>query len=296
MDEEQDIDLNVSFKSSDYSDEDLSGNKNEEESFNINMLREEQLKVSFDESIEIDELNIEATEPKQAASSSRNKYIAKHLQQFVHHNLKFNSSYKSMESMARVLNSTPNTSIKVPSTIYRLKKCIPSKIEYKFNIKCSGCQNFIVSDKNETICTLCDLPIKTAQHDYFVTISLEQQLKMTIEKYFEQIIAYSTGIAETDGTADLHNSKMFLDAKKKYPSINILPLIINTDGVKVHKKSTDSLWLIQICQAFLPPKYRFVHTNVLMVAAHFGQHKPNIPDFFSPFLKSYAKWAQFLLF
>lgn len=62
-------------------------------------------------------------------------------------------------------------------------------------------------------------------------------------------------------------------------------LIINTDGVKVYKGSTDSLWMIQVCQAFLPPATRFILTNILILAAHFGKTKPNMHDFFYPILK-----------
>lgn len=231
MDKEEIIDLNVSFTSSDYSDDhDLRSIRdiisNEEKLLNVSNEEEllDALQISFDESLEFNELDIEVSEPEEVGACSRNEYVVKHLEQFMQHNLKFNSSYKSMENMAKVLNSTPNTSVKVPSTTYLLKKCIPAKIKYEFHIKCSSCQNYIISDKNATMCTLCVLP--TSQCDYFVTMSLKEQLKLTIDKYFDEILAYSESVIKSNGIADLHNAEVFSKAQKKYPLSNILPLII----------------------------------------------------------------------
>lgn len=279
---EGDIDLNISVSSSDCSEDffdEKNINKSPNELDDADLLRA--LQLSFDESLELNELDFEQAKEKDGTCV---KVANNHLQKFMQHNLKFSASYKSMENMAKVLNSTPNTSVKVPRTTYLLKKCIPSKIRYEFHIKCVACKNFIPTDKHETICTLCGLPIKTSQCDYFVTMSLKQQLKLTLEKYIDEILAYNESVIKTNGIADLHNARVFSTIQTKYPSFNILPLIINTDGVKVFNSSTDSLWLIQICQAFLPPNRRFIHTNILLVAAHFGRKKPNMHDFFFPVL------------
>lgn len=279
------IDLNVSFTLSDCSIYDLDLNK-----VTVAVPSEKELldalQISFDESTEFNDLDTEVLSiTNSSAACSRPHYITKHLEQFLHHNLKFNSSYKNMENMAKVLNTTPNTSVKVPSTAYLIRKCIPVKIKYEFQIKCPACNNFITSEKNGTFCTLCNLSIKTSNCDYFVTIPLQQQLKLTVEKYFDDILAYGENIIKLDGIADLHNGNVFKNAQKKWPSSTILPLIINTDGVKVYNGSTDSLWMIQICQAFLPPAIRFIHTNILIMAAHFGKTKPKMYDFFYPFLR-----------
>lgn len=279
------IDLNVSFTSSDCSmyDLDLDGT-----TFAVPSEKEliETLQISFDDSLEFIDLDMEVfSNSTPSVSCSRPHYITNHLEKFLHHNLKFNSSYKNMENMAKVLNTTPNTSVKVPSTAYMIKKCIPAKIKYEFQIKCPACSNFITSEKNETLCTLCNLPIKTSKCDYFVTMNLQQQLKLTVEKYFDEILAYGENIVKLNTISDLHNANVFKTTQKKWPLSKILPLIINTDGVKVFRGSTDSLWLIQISQAFLPPEIRFIHTNILILAAHFGKTKPKMHDFFYPVLK-----------
>lgn len=283
MNKEEFLDLNVSFTSSDCSNNDLDLNgRNEPELKEKKLL--DSLQISFDDSIEFNELDTEAfSQPPNYVSSSRPQYITKHWEQFLHHNLKFNASYKSMENMAKVLNSTPNTSVKVPSTTYMIKKCLPAKINYNSHIKCQKCNNFTASEKKESVCTQCNIPIKTAECDYFVTIPLEQQLKLTVDKHFDDILAYGEKVIKTNDITDLQNGNVCRNVRKKCSSI-ILPLIINTDGVKVFKSSTDSLWMIQICQSFLPPAIRFSHTNILIVAAHFGKTKPKMHDFFLPLL------------
>lgn len=53
------------------------------------------------------------------------------------HHLQFDGSYRSTESMARIINCTPNASIKIPSTKYSLKKSIPAalSIESTLNVQ-----------------------------------------------------------------------------------------------------------------------------------------------------------------
>lgn len=269
MDKEETLDLNVSFTSSDCSNYDLDLSEIKVVVPNENELLDElqRLQISFDESIEFKDLDIEAFPDPSSSAACSHRHVKNHLERFLHHNLKFNTSYKSMENMAKVLNSTP------------------AKVKYEFHIKCSACKNFIASEKNETLCIQCELPIKTSKCDYFVSMPIEQQLKLTLDKYYDDILAYGENVMQSNDIADLHNANVFKNAQKKFPSSKILPLIINTDGVKVYNCSTDSLWMIQICQAFLPPAIRFIHTNILIVAAHFGETKPNMHDFFYPFLK-----------
>lgn len=69
------------------------------------------------------------------------------LKKIVDHHLDFNGSYESMENMARIINATPNASVKVPATKYTIKKSILPAFEYETHIKCHRCSNFVRSSR-----------------------------------------------------------------------------------------------------------------------------------------------------
>lgn len=76
--------------------------------------------------------------------------------------------------------------------------------------------------------------------------------------------------------------------KKKYPSHILLPLTVNTDGAKVFKSSSYSLWLIQLYQGYLTPSERYKIDNV-MIKSTSVQKKPCMREFFYPFLTIWGK-------
>lgn len=44
------------------------------------------------------------------------------MERVIDHNLRFNTSFKSMEHMVKTINSNPNAAIKLPTTKCRIKK------------------------------------------------------------------------------------------------------------------------------------------------------------------------------
>lgn len=206
------------------------------------------------------------------------------MEKFFEHNLKFDCSYTSMESMAKVVNSTPNAAIQLPTTKHKIKKFFDPIYINEFHIKCSNCENYTASLKTDTICALCDIPTKCTKSNYFVHIPIIQQLKRSIAENLIEILEYSSQVASTNQVTDIHNAEIFKNVQKMHPMHTILPLIVNTDGIKVFNSNSKSLWLIQIYPAYLPPSKRYVHTNVMIVAAHFAPNKPQMSEFFYPFL------------
>lgn len=188
-----------------------------------------------------------------------------------------------MENMAKVVNSTPNASIRIPSTKYKIKKLIEPNFKSETYIKCNKCLNHTPTSTNEIECKFCHTPIKTANSEFFVYIPVEQQFKQSIEENFDEIMSYHVVQHEKEIT-DIHNCKLFAQAQKKHPFAILLPLVINTDGVQVYRSGSKSLWLIQYYQCFLKPSNRFKPSNIMVVGAHFGAKKPNMKEFFFPFL------------
>lgn len=208
-----------------------------------------------------------------------------HTSQVLSHFLQFNGSFQSMENMASIVNSTPNASIKVPSSKYLIKKAIPPAITSEIHIECSNCQNYIASASSNTSCDECNRNINTSSSDYFVHLPIKQQLILSIERNFDEISFYSSTVTQSDQMCDIHNAQIFKSAQEYFPNSILLPLIINTDGVKVFNSNQKSLWMIQAAQAYLPPNKRYLPQNILIIAAHFGSKKIKMPMFFFPLLK-----------
>lgn len=55
------------------------------------------------------------------------------------------------------------------------------------------------------------------------------------------------------------------------------------DGIQVKKRSTKSLWAIQIYQNYMHPKKRFIDKNILVTGLYHG--KPDMKVFFLPLMK-----------
>lgn len=187
--------------------------------------------------------------------------------------------------MAKIINCTPESTVQVPTTKYLIKKCLQPEFELETHIKCHRCLNFFGSSKNQTRCDSCDISIKTSNSEYFIYISIKKQLEHSIKKHIEEIVSYNTHERQENVMRDIFDTKMFMQIQKKYAGYIILPLIINTDGVKVFNCNHKSLWLIQTIQGWLPPSIRFYPTNVMVLAAHFSNKKPKMRDFFYPLLK-----------
>lgn len=190
-----------------------------------------------------------------------------------------------MENMARLINATPNTSIHVPTTKYKIKQLVQPNIKSELHIKCSKCCNYNSSSTNEIKCIFCGTSIKTSNSEYFVYIPIKQQLKESVETNTDEILRYYSKVKNENELTDIHNGKLFQNAQKTEQNAILLPLIINTDGVKVYRSQTKSLWLILFYQCYLKPTNRYKPSNVLIIAAHFGDKKPDMKTFFYPFLK-----------
>lgn len=202
------------------------------------------------------------------------------------HHLMFGGSYKSLVYNAKeVVNRTPNGSIKIPSTKYQIQKFMKPIFESEIYKKCNKCCNYVAS----TQCELCDAPV--GDSDYFHYIPIGQQVKYMLKKHIAEILSYYTAVLQQNEITDIHNANAFKNAQKLYPNHIILPLIVNTDGVKVYRSSSNSLWLIQVYQGYIPPSKRFLMKNVLIVAAHIGKTYISMSDFFYPFLQEMRRIA-----
>lgn len=218
-------------------------------------------------------------------SISESQLVNEQVYRIVNHQLKFNGSYRSLEHMSTVVNETPNAAIQTPCTTYKIKQLMVPVFKSETHINCHKCHIYSACSGSETECDSCKVTIKTSHSEYFTYIPIKQQLERSIKCNANDILEYNSKVLNNNGITDIQNSFAFGCVKKKYSSHILLPLIVNTDGVKVFKYSSYSLWLIQLYQGYLPPNKRYKPENVIIVSVYFGMKKPCMRDFFYPFLR-----------
>lgn len=215
-----------------------------------------------------------------------NKCARDHTKKVVSHALHFNQSYKELEEMAKIINSTPNASIRVPTSKYMLKKSVKQNLSIEYHIRCAECKNTTISISSGVLveCETCLKKISTANSDFFIYIPIEQQLRKIIDEHFYEICSYPSSVDENFIT-DVHDGIQFKNASEKYKGSKVLSMVVCTDGIQVFNSSYKSLWAIQLYLNFLKPPMRYIAKNIMVVALYSGKKKPNMQEFFYPLLK-----------
>lgn len=210
--------------------------------------------------------------------------VKEHTERIVSNGLQFNQPYKSIEKMADIVNITPNASIRVPHTIYKIKKMVKTDFTFQYYVECSQCKSYSTSSSNDMRlkCDSCESDIKRTISNFFVYIPLEQQIRKSLDEKFDEVMGYKP---EDDGNfmTDVHHSLQFIKAETKYASSKILPFTVGTDGAVVDG-SGKSLWAIQLYQNYLKPNMRYTPANIIVVGLWYGK-KPNMKQFFLPLMK-----------
>lgn len=202
----------------------------------------------------------------------------------VSHFLKFNQSYKSLEGLLNLVNETPGAHYQIPTTTYKIKKLIDPLVTAEYHIKCFICKTYSSTVSNKVLCEKCCTPLNRADSNFFIFLPFTAQLKKYITEHFEKIISYNKCFdGNSDFVRDVQSGYQFQNCKKKYSKSFVLSLTVNTDGVQIFNSTKKSVWPIQVHQNYLPPTIRYHPKNVIVVALHDG--KPNMRDFFHPFLK-----------
>lgn len=209
--------------------------------------------------------------------------MEKQVKGIVSHFIRYNDTYSSLKDVTEIVNRTPNSATRVPTSIYKIKKLIEPSFDCKFHIKCPTCKYF----SNENEC--CGNVLKPANMTHFVSICLKQQLVKSIEDNFDEIMAYSS--RDDDGLIrDAQDGILFKKVEAKYRAFKILSLVVNTDGAVVYRTVfKKSVWPVQLYQNYLPPNKRFRPSNILLSALYFDSTQPNMKDLFYPLLRELSQ-------
>lgn len=209
-----------------------------------------------------------------------------HTKIVVSHMLRFDESFSCLEANAKIVNSTPNASVQIPSTKYRLKKAITSKLSIEYHVHCKNCKTYSVTTKSghQFKCNACSTMIGTSAFAYFIHIPLQQQLRKIVTEKFEEVCLYPSSQDE-DVIADIHDCIEYQKVAQKYSGRKFLSLSASTDGVALFNSSRQSLWAIQLYAHFMKPNDRYIPQNMIVVALYVGKEKPNMQDFFYQLMK-----------
>lgn len=224
--------------------------------------------VEWNEFVTESELSISADNILIEKQSPKTNFTRK----VVSHAMQFNQSYRCIEKTAELINSTPGAQIRVPTSIYKVKKHTPSKLEPQYYIYCGICKSYLPTTARSVACDSCAQIVKRSTSKYFIYFPLRTQLLKSIHDHFDKIIAYEKIFSEeNDMIRDLHDCSVYKQARAAHPNCIILPIAGNTDGPKIFKSRIGSIWPLQIAQCFLPPNIRYVSENNILAAIHKGK-------------------------
>lgn len=207
--------------------------------------------------------------------------------------LDHNQPFECLKKTAELVNSTPNASIRVPRSMYKIKKMVESPFTFEYNVQCSKCKEFSISITNDLRlkCHHCSADIKRTIWNFFTFIPLEQQIRKVIDEKFDEIMSYRDELDEErfepNVMTDVHDSIQYRKYKAKYPSSKILTFVVGTDGALVNR-SGNSFWAIQLYQNHLKPSMRYTPKNIIVVGLSYGK-KPVMKHFFLPLMKEVDK-------
>lgn len=177
----------------------------------------------------------------------------------------------------------------MPESTHLIDRMHKPIFDYEIHYKCQRCQAYTALHSamklNEVKCkdSKCAVNIVKKADNFFIYIPLAQQIRESIGKHFDYIMNHRER-ERTERISDVHDGYICkkIDTENQH---SIKTFVMNTDGARVFDSSTMSLWPVLLYQNFLPPRLRFIPENILVVALHYGESKPEMDDFLLPFIK-----------
>ena len=182
------------------------------------------LNVSFNEiCVSVELLEMDTFDQYSCANMpKKNSPVIKLTKNVVSHTIQFNQSYKAMENVAKLINSTPGRKIAIPDTKHKIKKTVNGLFDTEFYIQCKSCDEFTGTTNIETKCSTksCEKLINRVHSPYFVNFPLKIQLTKSINDNFERIISYDKYINEKSKMIrDIHDGLQYKKNQRTIPRI-----------------------------------------------------------------------------
>ncbi|XP_055548931.1 uncharacterized protein LOC129732252 isoform X1 [Wyeomyia smithii] len=181
-------------------------------------------------------------------------------------------------------------------------KCFPENFESFFSVFpdpydscrvyfCENCHCVIGHDppNSETRCPIQECGSKKL--DYFITLSVENQVKETYLKYLTEIGEYEHIVREQK-ISDISKGKMF-ELLQNQETSKLITLSVNTDGAAAYRWSGHKpCYPIFLTINNLPPRLRFSKNNIILAAIWLSKGDPDMSLFFKEFMDEMKKLQQ----
>lgn len=215
----------------------------------------------------------------------RHNFWSKFLNYYVKHNLTFDC----LKDTARLLNSLPTSSFKLPETKYKImKEFCSEKISFEIFIFCVKCKVYKQFNANTlAICSTCSSNLRKKETNFFVIFDVSSQLQKILQHYWSEVVIFQS-TSDEQNICDITDGSIIKDLNQRNPLDLKLTVLINTDGVQVSKSGKKSLWPIQIICNFLPPTLRFNRPNIILAGIYLDVKKPDIKSFFQPLAEEFS--------
>lgn len=153
---------------------------------------------------------------------------------------------------------------------------------------CMECQSGVGNSapNHDTVCSIPECGGKN--FDFFMAISIEQQIKETMIKYQKDILDYESMVRQ-ELVSDINNGRVVKNINSKIPD-KLITLSVNTDGAAAYRWSINKpCYPIFVTINNLPPRIRFDKNNLLLAGIWLSKGEPNIPLFFKEFCEEVIK-------
>lgn len=205
--------------------------------------------------------------------------------------LRHGQTLQALEDLMKLMNSVPGAKYQFPDTKYKIIKEFSKDLEVFYFVECSYCDRYTRSDGKhsaEINCYKCKKSIKAKEINYFIYISLEEQLKNEVKRHWLSITKYFQARNYNDGNIrDVYDAEIFKRATTSTPFT--LPLMINTDGMNVFNSNQYTAWPILLIQNYLPPSIRYNKDNIMVISLYYGKKKPTMANYFLPLAQELDK-------
>lgn len=207
----------------------------------------------------------------------------------VRHNL----SWTTMESLAKLISCILGDE-SVPSSKYHFKKLFSPSKNMNVHFICKKCRTYLGTNRDCSIARICpvcneniDMKTKNSDSNFFVTLPIEQQLKLHAEKCIRDgdLKFQNNRIRGNGPIQDIYDG----DAYQNLIGINgghkFLTLTVNTDGASIHKSTKNaSVWPLQFFVNEICELKRYAISNVLVAALAYGA-TPDMSCFLRTFIE-----------
>lgn len=230
--------------------------------------------------------NAEEAKCSQWGDDEKNSDYNLALEKLKRHLITNKITYRCLEDTAKLINSVPGATVRLPTTKYSLLRAFmaSSSLTHINYIYCNKCKKYVKCSPDESISICeCSTKLKKTAKNYFVYIHLETQLKRILDQHWGKIVSYNNKI-QSDKCENIQDTYSTTYIRKELQrKSNILSLMVNSDGVNIRSSGGKSIWPIQIICNFLPPQIRYQNQNILCVAFYYQDVKPDMLKYCEPF-------------